>query len=74
VLTSLEHAVEDITLFLITPRHIAFALKLILSIFGLYTPVYISLEVLQLLGITDVLIEMYVKRGKYSQYCSKFLE
>jgi hypothetical protein len=58
-LNSLENAVKDFTLFLITPRHIAFAFKLILSIFGLYTPVYISLEVLQLLGITDVLIEMY---------------
>jgi hypothetical protein len=56
---------KDIALFLITPRHIAFAFKLILTIFGLYTPVYITLEVLELLGITDVFIEMYGgKRGE----------
>jgi hypothetical protein len=73
VLTSLENAVKDITFFLITPRHIASALRLILSLFGLYLPVYISLEVLQFLGITDIIIEMYGgNRGKIKKNYSPF--
>jgi hypothetical protein len=59
VLTSVKNAAVHMTLFLITPRHIAFAFKLILTIFNLYTPVYLTLELLELLGITDVFIEMY---------------
>jgi hypothetical protein len=55
----LGHVAKDVAHFLITPRHVEFAIKLVLSIYGLYTPVFITLEVLQLLGITDILIEMY---------------